>query len=112
MIADYIGSTSALLNYTKTDNCSSFIIATEPGIIHQMKKENPGKKFIPAPPKDSTCACSECNFMKLITVEKIYRCMLTGEPEIKLDENVIKAAYKPIKRMLDISAQFKKEKSN
>jgi len=111
MIADYIGSTSALLSFTKTDPSSSFIIATEAGIIHQMKKENPGKNFIPAPPKDSTCGCSECNFMKLITVEKIYQCMLTGEPEITLDENIIKAAYKPIKRMLDISAKLKKGKS-
>ena len=112
MIADYIGSTSALLSFTKTDPSGSFIIATEAGIIHQMKKENPGKNFIPAPPKDSTCGCSECNFMKLITVEKIYQCLLKGEPEITLDENIIKEAYKPIKRMLDISSKIKKEFQN
>jgi quinolinate synthase len=111
MIADYIGSTSALLSFTKTDPSGSFIIATEAGIIHQMKKENPGKNFIPVPPKDSTCGCSECNFMKLITVEKIYKCLLNGEPEIKLDASIIEAAYKPIKRMLDISAKLKKGNS-
>ena len=75
MVADFIGSTSALLNFTKKDNGNTYIVATEPGIIHQMKKENPDKKYIPAPPKDSTCGCSECNFMKLITIEKIYNCL-------------------------------------
>ena len=71
MVADFIGSTSALLQFTKKDNGNCYIVATEAGIIHQMKKENPDKKYIPAPPRDSTCGCSECSFMKLITIEKI-----------------------------------------
>jgi quinolinate synthase len=105
MIADYIGSTAALLKFTKEDDGNCYIIATEPGIIHQMKKENPGKKYIPAPPRDSTCGCSECNFMKLITVEKIYNCLKNEKPEIKVNEKLITAAQKPIKRMLEISGK-------
>jgi len=104
MIADYIGSTSSLLSYIKNDNASNYIIATEPGIIHQMIKARPEKNFIPAPPKDSTCACSECNFMKLITVKKIYQTLLSEKPEIILEEDIILRAVKPIRRMLDISA--------
>lgn len=105
MIADYIGSTAALLKFTKEDNGNCYIIATEPGIIHQMKKENPGKKYIPAPPRDSTCGCSECNFMKLITIEKIYNCLKNEKPEIKVNDKLIAAAQKPIKRMLEISGK-------
>jgi quinolinate synthase len=105
MVADFIGSTAALLKFTKEDNGSSYIIATEPGVIHQMKKENPGKLYIPAPPRDSTCGCSECNFMKLITMEKIYHCLEEEKPEIELDKDLIIAAQKPIKRMLEISAK-------
>ena len=105
MIADYIGSTAALLKYTVQDPSGSYIVATEPGIIHQMKKVNPGKLFIPAPPRDSTCGCSECNFMKLITIEKIYNCLKDETPEIILDRNLIEAAQKPIRRMLEISAK-------
>ena len=105
MVADYIGSTAALLKFTKEDNGNCYIIATEPGIIHQMKKENPYKTYIPAPPRDSTCGCSECNFMKLITVEKIYNCLKNEKPEIKLNEKLITAAQKPIKRMLEISGK-------
>jgi len=103
LVADYIGSTSGLLEFTKKDKGEIYIIATEPGIIHQMKKANPGKKFIPAPPKDSTCGCSECNFMKLITVEKIYRCLRDEKPEIILDSMLISEAQRPIIRMLEIS---------
>jgi quinolinate synthase len=105
MVADYIGSTTALLKFTIVDPGKCFIVATEPGIIHQMKKENPGKMYIPAPPRDSTCGCSECNFMKLITIEKIYNCLKTEEPEIKLSDELIKAAQKPIRRMLEISGK-------
>ena len=105
MVADYIGSTAALLKFTKEDNGNCYIIATEPGILHQMKKENPYKTYIPAPPRDSTCGCSECNFMKLITVEKIYNCLKNEKPEIKLNEKLITAAQKPIKRMLEISGK-------
>jgi quinolinate synthase len=103
MVADFIGSTAALLNYTKKDDVKCYIIATEPGIIHQMKKVNPGKEFIPAPPKDSTCGCSECSFMKLITMEKIYRCLKNEKPEIFVDKKIMAAARKPIKRMMEIS---------
>jgi len=103
IIADFIGSTSALLNFTAKDDGKCYIVATEPGIIHQMKKENPHKTYIPAPPRDSTCGCSECNFMKLITMEKIYNCLLNETPEILIDTATILKAQKPIIRMLDIS---------
>lgn len=106
MIADFIGSTAALLKFTSTDNSSEFIVATEPGIIHQMIKKNPAKKFIPAPPKDSTCGCSECNFMKMITMEKIYRCLRDEEPEIRIDRKVLAKARKPIVRMMEISEKL------
>jgi quinolinate synthase len=103
MVADFIGSTSALLQFTKKDNGKCYIVATEVGIIHQMKKENPGKIFIPAPPRDSTCGCSECSFMKLITIEKIFNCIRNEKPEIFIDRNILINAQKPIKRMLEIS---------
>ena len=103
IIADFIGSTTALLNFTVKDKSESYIVATEPGIIHQMKKANPYKKFIPAPPKDSTCGCSECNFMKLITLEKIYDCLVNEFPEIVIDKDLLDRARKPIIRMMEIS---------
>lgn len=106
MIADFIGSTSALLKFTSAGNSDSFIVATEPGIIHQMIKKNPGKKFIPAPPKDSTCGCSECNFMKMITIEKIYKCLKDEKPEIKIDSRILSKARKPIVRMMEISEKL------
>ncbi len=106
MVADYIGSTSSLLQFTKKDNGKCYIVGTEPGIIHQMKKENPGKTFIPAPPRDSTCGCNECSFMKLITIEKIYRSLSTEKHEILLDEDIMIKARKPIKRMMEISAKL------
>lgn len=106
MVADYIGSTSSLLQFTKKDPGKSYIVGTEVGIIHQMIKENPGKVFIPAPPRDSTCACSECNFMKLITLGKIYNCLNNEDPEIILDNELLLKAQKPIKRMMDISAKL------
>jgi quinolinate synthase len=106
MIADFIGSTSALLNFTKIDSSKCYIIATEPGIIHQMKKVNPRKKYLPAPPKDSTCGCSECNFMKLITVEKIYNCIKNEKPEITVDKEILVNAQKSIRRMMEISEKF------
>jgi len=105
MVADFIGSTSALLQFVKNDESVTYIVATEPGIIYQMKKAEPEKSFIPAPPKDSTCGCSECNFMKLITVEKIYNCLLSEKPEIIIDDDIINKGLKPIKRMLDISGK-------
>lgn len=106
MTADFIGSTSALLKFTKTDTAIKYIVGTEPGIIHQMKRESPSKKFIPAPPRDSTCGCSECNFMKLITIEKIHKCLVEEKPEIIIDEKILRKAVKPIRRMLEISEKL------
>jgi len=106
MIADYIGSTSGLLKFVNRDEGDTYIVATEPGIIYQMQKSQPGKKFIPAPPKDSTCGCSECNFMKLITIEKIYKSLKFEEPEINVDPSIIDRAAIPINRMLEISAKL------
>ncbi len=103
LTADHIGSTSSLLKYTINDNSRKYIVATEAGIIHQMRKANPEKTFIPAPPKDSTCGCNECNFMKLNTLEKIYTCLKYEMPEIILDEGLRKKAEKPILKMLEIS---------
>ncbi len=106
MVADFIGSTSALLQFTRKDKALGYIVATEPGIIHQMKKENPSKIYIPVPPKDSTCGCSECSFMKLITLEKIYYCLRTEVPEILIDHDILIKAQKPIKRMMEISKKL------
>jgi quinolinate synthase len=106
LVADFIGSTSSLLQFTKKDNSNAYIVGTEPGIIHQMKKENPGKLFIPAPPRDSTCACNECSFMKLITIEKILACLKNESPEINLDEEILLKAKIPINRMMEISAKL------
>jgi quinolinate synthase len=102
-LADYIGSTTQLLKYTETDSASSFIVATETGILHQMEKNSPGKTFIPAPP-DNACACNDCPHMKLNTLEKLYLCMEYEQPEIFMDESLRLAAKKPIDRMLEISA--------
>jgi quinolinate synthase len=106
MVADFIGSTSSLLQFSKNDSAPSYIVATEVGIIHQMQKENPLKKFIPAPPKDSTCGCSECSFMKLITLEKIYNSLDKESPEILIDIEILHKAQKPIKRMMEISKKL------
>jgi quinolinate synthase len=103
LVADFIGSTSALLQFTKSDNGNCYIVATEPGVIHQMKKENFHKTYIPAPPKDSTCGCSECSYMKLITMEKIFYCLKNEEPEITVANSILIKAQKPIKRMMEIS---------
>ncbi len=100
--ANYIGSTSALLRYIETSDRQSFIVATEPGIIHQMQKSQPHKTFIPAPPINN-CACNECPHMRLNTLEKIYLAMKNRTPEITMDEEVRIAALKPLKRMLEMS---------
>jgi quinolinate synthase len=102
-VADYIGSTSALLAYTDTSDCNVFIVATESGILHKMKQQNPTKTFIPAPPNDSTCACNECNFMRLNTLEKLYNCLLNETPEIQVEETIRQKAVKPILKMLEMS---------
>jgi len=103
IMADFIGSTQALLNYATASEATSFLVATESGILHEMQKRNPGKEFIPVPPNDSTCACNECNFMRLNTLQKLYNCLLNETPEIKIDEAIRIKAVKPILRMLELS---------
>ncbi|MBM3286285.1 MAG: quinolinate synthase NadA [Candidatus Eisenbacteria bacterium] len=100
--ADHIGSTSSILKFVVEDAGEVYIIATEPGIIHQMEKMAPGKTYIPAPP-DSSCACNECPHMRLNTLEKLYLCLRDGRPEIRLDEEIRKRALVPIRRMLALS---------
>jgi quinolinate synthase len=104
-ISDYVGSTTAMLNYTKSDNSNKYIVATETGILHQMRKNSPEKEFIIVP-TDETCACNDCPYMKLNTMEKLYRCMLDEKPEIILDEETINRAREPINKMLDISRKL------
>jgi quinolinate synthase len=104
-IADFIGSTTGLLKYSQQDDASEYIVATETGILHQMQKNSPYKTFIPAPP-ENMCACNDCPYMKLNTLEKLYLCMEYEEPQIIMDENLRTAALKPIKRMLEISKQY------
>jgi quinolinate synthase len=103
-IADFVGSTTALLNFTKKSKDKEFIVATESGILHQMQKESPDKIFIPAPPNNS-CACNDCPHMKLNTLEKLYLCLKNERPEIIMQEETRLKAFLPIKRMLEISAQ-------
>ena len=105
-IADKVGSTAALLKYSINDEATEFIVATESGILHEMQKSAPQKTFIPAPPDDSTCACNECNYMKLITLEKVYNCLRYEWPEIKVKEKVRSKAVLSIKRMLEISEKL------
>lgn len=106
LVADHIGSTSSLLKFTKTDSSKEFIVATESGILHQMRKDNPDKFFLAAPPKDSTCACNDCNFMKLNTMPKLYNCLKYEVPEIIMDKEIINKAKSSILRMLEISAKL------
>ena len=106
IIADHIGSTSSLLKFTIQDKSNEFIVATESGIIHQMKKENPDKIFIPAPPKDSTCACNDCEYMKLINLKKIWATLKYEMPEIILNTETIEKAGYSINRMLKISDEI------
>lgn len=103
IVADFIGSTAAMIKYTKQSATDVFIIATESGIVHQMKKANPQKTFIVAPPEDSSCGCSDCNFMKLNTIEKLYLCMKYEMPEIIVEEMLRAKAETAIRRMLEIS---------
>lgn len=102
-IAHYIGSTSGLLNFVQKDAATTFIVATEAGILHEMQKKAPHKTFIPAPVEDDSCACSECAFMKLNTLEKLYLCMKHELPEINLSKELIAQAAAPINRMLAIT---------
>jgi quinolinate synthase len=103
MVADFIGSTQALLNYTIQSDKKVFLVATESGILHEMQKKSPDKTFIPVPPNDSTCACNECNFMRLNTLEKLYLCLKNEVPEIKVDEEIRVKAVRPILKMLEMS---------
>jgi len=102
-VANYVGSTSKLLEYVQNSRNKEFIVATEAGILHEMNKRCPDKLFIPAPVEDSSCACSECSFMKLNTLEKLYLCLKYEKPEITLTKEIISKAKAPLLKMLSIS---------
>lgn len=103
MVADQVGSTAALLKYAVESDEQEFIVATESGILHEMKKRCPGKTFIPAPPEAAGCGCNNCNYMRLNTLEKLYRCLRDMEPQIEVDPEVAALARRPIERMLEMS---------
>ena len=112
-LADKVGSTAALLKFAIADEATEFIVATESGILHEMQKKAQNKTFIPAPPEESmnesgshTCACNECEYMKMVTLEKLYRCLLDEQPVVKVDPEIAKKAIQPIELMLDISARL------
>lgn len=105
-LADKVGSTAALLKYSITDDAQEFIVATESGILTEMQKSAPQKTFIPAPPDDSTCACNECNYMKLITLGKLYNCLKYEWPSVEVEPEVAEKAVRPIQRMLEISRRL------
>ncbi len=105
-IADFVGSTTALLNYTIKNDAKKFIVATETGILYQMKKSSPDKEFIIVP-SDETCACNDCPYMKLNTIQKLYLCLKYERPEITLEPEIIAKARIPIDRMLEISKKAK-----
>ena len=101
-LADYIGSTTGLLNYTIKSNAQKFIVATETGILHQMRKASPGKEFLIVP-TDETCSCNDCPYMKMNTLEKLHACLYNEQPELNLSKSVLEKAKKPILRMLELS---------
>ena len=103
ILADQVGSTAALLKFAVESEYDEFLVATESGILHEMQKKCPQKKFIPVPAEDSTCGCNDCNFMKLNTLEKLRDCLLYESPEVIVDEAVASEAIKPINRMLELS---------
>lgn len=105
-LADKVGSTAALLNYSITSDATEFLVATESGILHEMKKKAPNKVFIPVPPEDSVCACNNCSYMKLNTLEKLYNCLVNNSPEVLVDSSIIERAKLPIVRMLEISQKL------
>lgn len=105
-VADKVGSTAALLKFSISDEATEFIVATESGILHEMQKACPEKTFIPAPPEDSTCACNECNYMKLITMQKLYNCLKYEWPTVEVDKDIAEKAVKPINKMLEISEKL------
>lgn len=100
--ADFVGSTSAIRRFAREDDGAAFIIATEEGILHQMRKDSPNKTFIPAPP-ESGCNCSQCPHMRLNTLEKLYNCMYYELPEIQMEESIRRCALRPIERMIEMS---------
>ncbi len=106
LVADKVGSTQALLNFAVEDDSQEFIVCTESGILFEMQRRCPDKTFIPAPPEDGTCACNECEYMKLITLEKLYNSLKFMAPEIVVDEQIAERAVRPIQRMLDISREL------
>lgn len=105
-VSDHVGSTSSILKFATQSLNKEFIVATEAGILHQMQKDNPDKIFIPAPPEDATCACNECFYMKMNTLEKLYLCLKNEQPEIFVDEEVRVKSVKSIERMLEISERY------
>lgn len=105
-LADYVGSTAGILKFAIKDEGTEFIVATESGILHKMQLACPQKVFIPAPPNDSTCACNECQYMRLNTIQKIHDCLRDEQPEITVDADICEKAVRPIKRMLEISASL------
>lgn len=109
-MADFVGSTSAMLKYTVNDETKKYIVATETGILHQMRKNSPDKEFIIVP-TDETCSCNDCPYMKLNTMQKLYLCIKNERPEINLDKEVIEKAKAPIDKMLEISRKHKLIKS-
>ncbi|WP_279159288.1 quinolinate synthase NadA [Muribaculum intestinale] len=106
ILADHVGSTAALLKYAVESDETEFIVATESGILHEMRKRCPDKTFIPAAPNDSTCACNDCGYMKLNTLEKLYNCLRYEQPEVNVDADTAARGRKPIERMLEISAKL------
>ena len=106
-LADRVGSTAALLKFAIADEATEFIVATESGILHEMQKAAPQKTFLPAPPDDSTCACNECEYMKMVTLEKLYRCLRDEQPVVTVPADIAEKAVRPIQRMLEISAKLK-----
>ncbi len=106
IMADKVGSTQALLNFAVDDESQEFIVCTESGILFEMQRRCPEKTFIPAPPEDGTCACNECEYMKLITLEKLYNSLKFMAPAIEVDPDIAERAVKPIQRMLDISREL------
>lgn len=105
-VSDFVGSTAALLKYTVQSDKTRFIVATESGVIHEMRKRSPEKEFIPAPPEASARACNECEYMRMNTMEKLYNCLRFEMPEIYVDETVRQKAIRPIRRMLEISEKL------
>ena len=104
--ADFIGSTAELLKFAGIDSANEYIVATESGILHQMRKKYSHKLFIPAPPLDSSCGCNDCVFMKLITMKKIYLTLKYEIPEVTLEPLLIEKAKRSIIRMLEISSKL------